>query len=236
MTTLPITFVHGFMGDPSDWDLMRAELADYDVVTPLIKPAADWSAGVAQLADELPDRSIIVGYSMGARLSLALALSNPDACAGLVFCSGNPGIEDQQQRESRYANDCKIADRIDSDDRRDFLQHWYHESTVFKSLTARVRDDEIERKAMRTGDDWSAILRAYSVAKQPNYWSDLDKLSMPVTAIAGMQDRKYAQMISRMGSLPNIDARIVSACGHIVHREQPHVFLHLIREFLQRVE
>ena len=125
MKKLPLTFVHGFMGDPSDWDLIRAELSDYEVVTPLLKPAANWAAGVSQLADELPERSIIVGYSMGARLSLALALSNPDACAGLVFCSGNPGLEDQQQRESRYANDCKIADRIEADSRRDFLEHWY---------------------------------------------------------------------------------------------------------------
>jgi len=222
------------MGDPSDWDLMRAEFSDYDVVTPLIKPANDWSAGVAQLADEIPDRSILVGYSMGARLSLALALSNPEACAGLVFCSGNPGIEDPQQRDLRYANDCKIADRIESEERREFLQHWYSESTVFKSLTAGVRDDEIARKAARTGDDWSAILRTYSVAKQPNFWPRLSDLSMPVLAIAGIQDRKYAQVISRMGGLPQIDARIVPACGHIVHREQPHVFLHLLREFLQR--
>ena len=227
-----IAFVHGFMGDPSDWDFMRSQLPDCEVTSPLIRPAADWEAGVQQLADEIPDRVILVGYSMGARLSLGVTIRHPEKVRGLVFCSGNPGMEDESLREKRYANDLKIACEIETTDRRDFLNRWYTESTVFKSLTDRVRDDEIRRKSLRAGDDWSAVLRAYSVAKQPNYWPKLAELNMPVMAIAGAEDRKYARFIARMGELPNVDARVVSACGHIVHREQPHVFLQLIDDFV----
>lgn len=225
--------LHGFMGDPSDWDLVRSELPEYEIVTPTITPAPDWDAGVGQLAADLPDRSLFVGYSMGARLCLAIALSRPEICAGLVFVSGNPGIEDESARDTRYAGDCKIADRIDAQPRRDFLHSWYTESTVFRSLSPDVRDDEIERKSMASSNDWSDILRTYSIGRQPDFWSRLSELQVPVMAIAGMLDRKYANIILRMGTLPTISARIVPACGHIVHREQPHVFLRLLQEFIE---
>ena len=187
------------MGDPSDWDFLVAELSEYDICTPLIRPADDWESSVEQLIEEIPDRSIIVGYSMGARLSLAVALAKPQVCAGLVFVSGNPGLEDDDTREKRFAGDCRIAELIDKEPRREFLHHWYTQSTVFKSLEERVRSDEIERKSARAGDDWGAILRTNSVAKQPNYWPRLGDLEMPTTAIAGLLDRKYANVIARMG-------------------------------------
>jgi 2-succinyl-6-hydroxy-2,4-cyclohexadiene-1-carboxylate synthase len=221
------------MGDPSDWDLVRRELSDYEIVTPLIQPAEDWNAGIEQLVDELPERSVLIGYSMGARLSLAIALARSKICDGLVFVSGNPGLEEEHAREVRYQSDTKIADRIEAQPRRDFLASWYAQSTVFRSLTDQVREDEIERKAARTGDNWSEILRVYSVAKQPDFWPQLSRLQIPVMAMAGILDRKYTNIILRMGAEPNIESRVVPSCGHIVHREQPYVFLQLIREYLE---
>lgn len=229
-----LTFVHGFMGDPSDWDLIRRELSDYDICTPLIRPAENWAASVEQLIADIPDRSIIVGYSMGARLSLAAVLQRPEICAGFVFVSGNPGLEDEDQRDKRYKHDCKIAARIESESREEFLNYWYTAS-VFESLTDKVRADEIQRKLARNGDDWAATLRTNSVAKQPNYWPRLNELTMPTLAIAGVSDRKYTDVMVRMNSA-GIDTRIVPSCGHIVHHEQPHVFVKLVRDFLKRIQ
>lgn len=234
MTRPIITMLHGFMGDPSDWDWIRSQLPEYEIVTPLIRPAANWQAGVQQLIGELPERSLLVGYSMGARLSLGIALAEPTRCEGLLFVSGNPGLEEETAREVRYQGDCRIADRIEAEPREDFLQSWYTQSAVFQSLTERVRDDEIRRKSARAADSWSDILRAYSVAKQPNYWPRLGELTLPMMAVAGKLDRKYTNIIVRMGLEPNFETRIVPACGHIVHREQPHVFLHLLRDYLSK--
>ena len=230
-----VSLLHGFMGAPSDWDLLRGELRDYDLVTPLIQPAENWDAGMTALEDALPEGSVLIGYSMGARLALGLALTKPQRYRGLIFCSGNPGIEDEQQRQKRYASDCRIADRIDNEQRAEFLNYWYT-SAVFRSLSPDVREQEIQRKLARSGDDWSSILRCYSVAKQPNYWPQLTKLPIPCMAIAGQQDKKYVRLVTRMGALPNIQARIVPDCGHIVHHEQPRVFLNLVRTFLALVQ
>lgn len=221
------------MGDPSDWDQVRSEFPQCDVMTPLIRPADDWQTGVRQLVDELPPRSVIIGYSMGARLALAIALDYPETCAGLVFVSGNPGLDHDFAREQRFAHDCRIAERIDSEPRHSFLEYWYS-APVFRSLSADVRLAEIERKSARNSEHWSEILRTYSVAKQPSYWSRLAELSMPTLAIAGMQDRKYAHIIERMREIPNIDTSIVDNCGHIVHHERPLVFVRLLKKFLAK--
>ncbi len=130
--TRVLVFLHGFMGDPSDWDFMRSALTEYEIVTPTIRPAADWATGVAQLRREIPADAVLIGYSMGARLSLALAVAEPQRYQGLVFCSGDPGIEDEGRRAKRYVHDGNIAERIDGEDRAEFLHSWYTESTVFR--------------------------------------------------------------------------------------------------------
>jgi len=222
------------MGDPSDWDLIRSEFPDYQVVAPLIKPADHWQAGIEQLTAELPAQSVFVGYSMGARLALACALAKPETCQGLVFVSGNPGLEDEVARQNRQRADDQIADQIDTQPRKDFLIRWYTQSTVFKSLTEKARNDEIDRKAARPGDNWSDILRTFSVANQPNFWPRLCELDIPILAIAGAQDTKYANIITRMGQEANIETRIVATSGHIVHREQPQVFLCALNKYLTK--
>jgi len=231
VSTPNLTFVHGFMGDPSDWDQVRSELPEYHITTPLIRPAEDWQSGVRQLVADIPARSVIIGYSMGARLALAIALEYPEVCAGLVFASGNPGLDNDFAREQRYAHDCRIAARIESEPRRSFLDYWYS-APVFRSLSEEVRQAEIERKSARDGDDWGDILRSFSVAQQPSYWHRLSELSMPTLAIAGMQDRKYTHIIERMRETPNIETSVVDNCGHIVHHERPLVFVRLLKSFL----
>lgn len=232
MNTIPITLLHGFMGSPDDWDEVVPHLPAWTVCTPRIRPAADWDHGVRQLLQHLPERSIFVGYSLGARLLLACALAEPARCAGLVFVSGNPGLETSQERTRRLAGDLAIAHRIENTRRDEFLQWWYSESTVFKSLSPELRAAEIRRKLAHP-DDWAAILRTYSVARQPNFWPGLAKLDQPVLAVAGHLDRKYANIIRRLGNHDHVEACVVEACGHIVHHEQPGAFLQLLRQYLQ---
>jgi pimeloyl-ACP methyl ester carboxylesterase len=51
------------------------------------------------------DQSTVVGYSMGGRLALYLALRHPDRCAGLFLESASPGLEDAGERAARRRAD-----------------------------------------------------------------------------------------------------------------------------------
>lgn len=225
------------MGHPSDWDGIRAGLADYQTDATEITVAENWSASIEQLAESAPPSSILIGYSMGARLALGLALKFPRRFSGLVFVSGNPGLESASDREQRRLSDEQIAKRIESEALEPFFEQWY-QAEVFASLSGELRHQEIQRKLRRASKDWPAILRANSVSQQPNFWPQLNELSVPMLVVAGELDQKYkavARRIETEVTSANVTTTIVPQCGHIVHREQPESLIGIIRNFAEQL-
>ena len=205
-----------------------------------IPVAADWQASINQIADEISDSAIVIGYSMGARLALGVALENPQRCVGLVFASGSPGLEHVEAREQRWKADQKIAQELEQltqESLQPFLERWY-QVDVFAATPQGIRDAEIVRKCKRFSSDWAKILRANSVSDQPNYWPRLSELSMPTAVVAGELDEKYRKIVVRFdqehGS-GNVSKTVVSDCGHIVHRQQPETLVQTIRDLVETV-
>ena len=104
-----VLFLHGFMGSSADWkDVVAATMDLAFCITPDLPghgaslgltPEAYTMEGttraVVQTLDELEvERPAIVGYSMGGRLALYLALRYPERCAGLFLESASPGLEE----------------------------------------------------------------------------------------------------------------------------------------------
>lgn len=217
------------MGHPSDWDDVRAALPEFESVAVEIKPATDWQSSVKQLAESILPGSIVVGYSMGARLALGLAFEDPNRFRGLVFVSGNPGLESETEREERWRSDQKLAERIEAGSLKPFLNDWY-QSSVFSGLPDDVRRSEIARKMAQSSNDWPSILKACSVARQPNYWPRLSELAMPTLVVAGESDEKYRKIAERIREEKNVSVSVVPNSGHIVHREQQAALVDLIRK------
>jgi pimeloyl-ACP methyl ester carboxylesterase len=105
-----ILLLHGFMGSGADWAVAISALDErfYCVAPDLPGHGASLGMphqgaytieGAAQallaLLDELEiERPLVVGYSMGGRLALYLALRHPEGCSALFLESASPGIED----------------------------------------------------------------------------------------------------------------------------------------------
>jgi len=242
-----LTFLHGFMGHPSDWDDLRSQLdatsfssAQSVVMNSLgIEPADDWSVGLEKLASKVSSPSVLVGYSMGARLALSLAVEFPEKVKGLILISGNPGIDSDDLRKKRLKHDCSLASEMEnlsnSIQKKAFLERWYQQS-VFATVSDSVRQHEMNRKLKQ--DDWmkwSRTLQTFSVARQPNYWQCLNSIKVPVWMIAGKKDEKYQEISIRFWLQSRMDhskSVIVPDSGHIVHREQPEAVVKEIRSFL----
>ncbi|MEM8666282.1 MAG: alpha/beta fold hydrolase [Planctomycetota bacterium] len=238
-----LTFLHGFMGHPSDWDQIRDGFFDHETSAVSLPEAEDWATSIHALARTLPQKSILVGYSMGARMALGLALEYPGRCEGLVFLSGNPGLESDDERERRRNVDLKIAHRLETDSLDQFLTDWYS-LPVFATVSESVRQAEQQRKrqmqrdGQSTRQQWARMLRANSVSTQPNYWPRLEELSVPVLLVAGERDEKYRKIIERFAeclAIVSPTVRIVPHCGHIVHREDPDALTKNLREFLDTI-
>lgn len=236
-----LIFLHGFMGHSSEWDFVREELQKCDpklrTVAVDVGVATDWENGIRNLASEIVSGCILIGYSMGARIALGLANEYPQQIGGLVFVSGNPGLETDESKSQRLESDLELADQIsefkDAESVAQFLNQWYRQS-VFETLPDSIRDDEIRRKCRFDFRIWPEILRTYSVARQPNFWPCLKELSVPTCVVAGAADEKYKQIALRMGEeLANlVVTHTVAECGHIVHREKPEEFTQIIRNFV----
>ena len=228
------------MGRPSDWDGIRDGLhrvvSAVDSEAIAITPATDWATSLQQLASQISEGSTLVGYSMGARIALGLAVAYPQQFNGLVFISGNPGLESENARLERWQADQQLATRIEGLEsvasRQQFLEAWYQQG-VFASVPENVRVEEIHRKLNSEFEMWAGILRTYSVGQQPSYWPDLGGVSGPVCVVSGEEDEKYRQIAVRIGEKnAGVVVQLVPDCGHIVHRERPDTLIELIADFV----
>ncbi len=239
-----LIFFHGFMGRSSDWNDIRGRLhqSDAKIGTSAvdIQSAENWESGIDGLAAGISHGSILVGYSMGARIALGLAVKYPQTIGGVVLISGNPGLESVDARRQRLAADLRLADQIDKlSDRasvEQFLNQWYQQS-VFAGVPESVKSEEIRCKANFDCRIWPDLLRTFSVARQPDFWPHLKKLSIPFCVVAGETDEKYNRIAARMGreATSRVSIQIVPNSGHIVHREQPDRLVQIVQDFLSGV-
>jgi 2-succinyl-6-hydroxy-2,4-cyclohexadiene-1-carboxylate synthase len=185
--------------------------------------------------DELDvGRATVVGYSMGGRLALYLALRYPMRCASHFLESSSPGLGDAAEREVRRRLDEKKAARLESDDFEAFLTDWYSQP-LFASLAR--RDGLVEAMiSARRGNDPAELarsLRGMGTGTQPSLWDELPGLVAPALAVAGELDEKFVTISRRMaGTSPNVRAAVVPGAGHNVRAEAPETYLGLLMDLL----
>jgi len=213
--------VHGFTQTADSWEPVLDALAPtVDALAVEVPEAQDFVTTAAVIgARGGPAR--YVGYSMGGRLCLALAVERPDLVQSLVLVSSAPGIADAREREQRRATDEQLAHDVERDGLDVFLDRWLAQP-LFESLPrdaagldARRRGNSVERVTHQ--------LRALGQGAQPPYWDRLGGLEMPVLLVTGAYDRKYRDLAERMAAAIGDNARTVTvpAAGHALHLEQP---------------
>jgi 2-succinyl-6-hydroxy-2,4-cyclohexadiene-1-carboxylate synthase len=126
-----LVLVHGFTQTGRSWSGIAGDLArDHEVV--LVdapghggsSPAgADLPSG-AHLLGEAAGNAVYVGYSMGGRLCLQLALDEPERVVGLVLLGATAGIVDDRERAARRAADEALAAELERDGVDVYLERW----------------------------------------------------------------------------------------------------------------
>jgi 2-succinyl-6-hydroxy-2,4-cyclohexadiene-1-carboxylate synthase len=162
---------------------------------------------------------VLLGYSMGARVGLHVVTGTNLAVSRVVFIGVTGGIEDVAERERRRSADEKTADALEaSGDVEGFLNRW-----LAGPLFARLSEDGApaeRRRNSASGLAWS--LRLCGTGTQEPLWDRLPSLSLPVLALAGSDDTRFAAHALRVGeTAPNAVASLVPGGGHAVHLAQP---------------
>jgi 2-succinyl-6-hydroxy-2,4-cyclohexadiene-1-carboxylate synthase len=233
-----LVLVHGFTQTGRSWRPVAEDLArDHEVVlldAPGHGGSADVAVGLADgaglLAEAADGPGAWIGYSMGARWSLHVALQRPEAVTGLVLLGGTAGIEDDGERAERRRRDLDTADRLTAVGVDRFLDEW-----LAQPLFAGLAPDRsaLEDRRRNTVEGLRSSLELAGTGAQAPLWGRLRELAVPVLAVAGDADVPYAARAERIASLvPAGEAARVPGAGHAAHLERPEAFLAVVRPWL----
>jgi 2-succinyl-6-hydroxy-2,4-cyclohexadiene-1-carboxylate synthase len=233
-----VALVHGFTQTGRSWAVIAEDLADDHEVALVDAPGHGGSADVhadlvdgAALVAEAVGPALWVGYSMGARLCLHVAVHRPDVVRGLVLIGGTAGLEDPAERQERRARDLATSARIEEVGLERFLDEWLAQP-LFDSLPAGAAGVEDRRRNTVAGLR-SSLERAGTGAQAP-LWDRLGEIGVPVLAVAGARDERFAALAERIAASVggHGEVALVPDAGHAAHLEQPAAFLALLRRWL----
>lgn len=232
-----LVFVHGFTQTARCWGPLAAELAtDHEVVrvdAPGHGGSTDVRADLAATAEHLAGLgpATFLGYSMGGRMCLELALRHPEAVEALVLVSATAGIDDGDERATRRASDEDLARRIEAEGVDVFLDHWLS-LPLFTGLPTEGRFDAERRSNTAAG--LAASLRLAGTGTQAPSWARLATLTMPVLVMAGADDDKFTALAHRLADAIGDNAALVVVpdAGHTTHLEAPDAFVAALRPWL----
>lgn len=233
-----LVLVHGFAQTQACWGPFGSVLAEDHEVCRIDAPghggSSEFHAGLrtgARLIADQGGAGTYVGYSMGGRFLLHVALANPELVRGLVLIGATAGIEDPAERAARKANDEALADRLERDGLEPFLEAWLAQP-LFAGLpaSAQFRDERLSN----TVEGLSESLRQAGTGSQDPLWDRLDRIEVPTLVLAGALDEKFTAAGQRMASSIGANARFASIpdAGHAAHLEQPDATLAIVRPWL----
>lgn len=227
-----LVLVHGFTQTARSFGPLLPGLAapGVEVVAPdlpghgpaPVPPGDLWSA--AAEVGRAGGPATYLGYSMGGRVALHLALARPDLVERLVLVSATAGLDDEAERAARRAADEQLARSLEIDGVDAFLVRWLAQP-MFAGLTADAAGLAARRE--NTADGLAAALRRLGTGTQEPLWHRLAELAMPVLVVAGELDPPFAAIARRLATTigPPATVALIPAAAHACHLERPTAFL-----------
>ncbi|MEO6121449.1 MAG: alpha/beta fold hydrolase [Acidimicrobiales bacterium] len=231
-----LVLVHGFTQTGRSFGPLLSTLgAGHQVSTPDLpghgrrpEPATDLLAAADQLG-RAGGPATDVGYSLGGRVALHLALARPDLVERLVLVSTTAGIDREADRAARRTADDALADWLELQGVERFLERWLAQP-LFAGLAPDAAGLEARRENTAAG--LAAALRRLGAGTQEPLWDRLVALDMPVLVVAGRRDTHYCELARRLVAAigPNATLAVIPDAGHACHLEHPATFAALISQ------
>jgi 2-succinyl-6-hydroxy-2,4-cyclohexadiene-1-carboxylate synthase len=234
-----LALVHGFTQTGRSWEPVLPLLPEDAVpLTPDLPGhggaagvRTDLRAGAEWLADQVGP-AVWLGYSMGGRYCLHVALHRPEVVHGLILVSTTAGIDDERERAARRDADEELAKVIEAEGVAAFLDRW-----LAAPLFASLPPDRAGREARlaNTADGLASSLRLAGTGTQESLWSRLHEIEMPTLVVTGGRDTKFTAVGDRLAAcIPRATHAVIPGAGHAVPWEEPHGFAAAVNGWLTR--
>ncbi len=234
----PIVALHGFSQNSRCWGPFGDSLATLGQVAFVDAPGHGQSAHdgadlweAAELVVESTGPGIFVGYSMGGRMALHVALASNETVEGLVLIGASAGLRTEAEREERQRADESLARSITVRGVGPFLKDWLA-GPLFAGLTP--ERSMVEERMTNRAVGLAASLRAAGTGTQDDLWDRLSEITVPVLLLSGGDDHKFTDICASMAPLfggPTLH-RIIDGAGHSVHLEAPTETAVVVREWM----
>lgn len=255
---LPRVLLHGFAGTRAAWaPTLEALAADgagaaaagahgpVDATAPTtclplpgheapLPPAPRFFAHVVdELVRQLgPEPVHLIGYSMGARLALGMALAAPGRVRLLTLVGVNPGLTRPQDRQTRLQADQAWQRKLRAGDMVAFVQAWQAQP-LFASQAHLPPERLLAQQQARYHLRPQALadaLGCLGLAAMPNYWPQLQRIQVPCAVVTGALDDKFCRLAQKMlPLLPHGFGHVVPQVGHNVPLEAPAALAKIVR-------
>ncbi|MEZ4386991.1 MAG: alpha/beta fold hydrolase [Candidatus Krumholzibacteriia bacterium] len=242
--------LHGFLGRGADWDAFAAavDLPGLELDRPDLpghgphpRPVPPHFAAWVQWLEERLHMATapvhLLGYSLGGRLALALALA--EACTGkvasLTVLGASCGLASHDERRARAAADGELAAALERDGLAPFLDRWYRQPLFAPACRTYGHAALVASRGQGQAGPLAAALRASGTGAMPNLRPGLGCLRIPVLALAGTLDPKFCALGQEIAAgAPRGQLRTVDGAGHALLLEAPGTCARLWTEFINR--
>ena len=201
-----ILFLHGFMGNVHDFQEVVALISEQFCCLLIdlpghgnteVKQNRDYAMpNLAQAIIELLEtltinQCYLLGYSMGGRLALYLTIYFPRYFKRVILESSSPGLATKLERDRRIKQDLKLAEKLESQDYRLFLNQWYY-NPLFDSF--RQHPNYLHAIALKLNNNpfkLARSLRQMGTGIQPSIWHQLAANNVQILLVVGELDQKF---------------------------------------------
>jgi 2-succinyl-6-hydroxy-2,4-cyclohexadiene-1-carboxylate synthase len=241
MTKIRYMLLHGFTGSRDSWE--KLHLPDGEFIIPDIAGHGNFIPAelgkyhiereAERIAATITEAVHLLGYSMGGRLALTMAVRYPEKVQTLFLESATAGLKTEEERHERIQADNALADKIEANGVEWFAEYWGN-LPLWANQTAEQKAMLYQQRLKNPPLGLANSLRGMGTGQMPPLWDALPYLKMPVKLIVGELDKKFLAINQEMAALiPNAELVIVPKAGHAVHIEAAEQYSALIQRVLE---
>lgn len=226
--TLPVVLIPGFMLDETLWaDFVDAFPDDREFIYASLRGGDSISDLARTIAEQLPERFVVAGFSLGGYVARAIAEAFPARTAGMILIATSLREDTPAQRQAKQ-------DAVGVLKQGDF--RGVSRGAIQKSLhPARHDDTGLIRKIQEMGKR----LGVEAFIRQSGFIRDritLHPIVCPVAVIAAQQDqlRCYQEAVE-LAQLTGSRVEVIEESGHMIPLEKPQQLAARVAAWLKAV-
>lgn len=245
-TRSSVVALHGFAGGPESFDELRQLEGSEHWLCPYLtghgpdpdRSARDFVAEVDRVAGWITAQSRspvrLLGYSMGARVALALCVRHPMLVRDATLIGVHPGLRDFEDRRKRQRWEGRWVNLLENHGLTAFLEQW-ESLPLFatqRGLDPRQLEHQARVRRSHRADGLAHAFRVLGTGVMPDLWPALERLQIPICLVTGEADERFLRLAEgAVEKLPQGRLEVVAGAGHNVLLERPASVLRALNGF-----